>query len=225
MPTDALTMFIQDNMVLLLFAIGVVMVVVILFKKLRSVPPKPDFIKIFQEQSIRDESLNKPNKYDPKFLYRGDTFLGKIVSIDDHKYRTAISKEEYKFKLADWEAQLTSVVFIPKWKWRICIGRKKILRFKTSEAKIEEDKLVFPSSAGFTALGNEYITKSSFKEVSTLVEGFWSKRLFEANVNIMASRMSHIASETPEMAHELNLKRLEIERIRAEKERKLGQLI
>lgn len=225
MPDNAFSIFMEENLVLLLFLFGLIIVFVIIFKKFRSIPPKPDFVRIFHDQSIKDESLNKPNKYEPKYLFRGDILLGKIVSIDSQPYESQTTKEDLKFGLEAWKADLTTVVFKPVWKWKLCLGKKKILRFKTNEAKIENHKLVFPSSMGFTALGNEYISKPSFKEVSTLIEGFWSKRLFEANVNVMASKMSHISSETPEMAHELNLKRLEIERIRAEKERKLGQLI
>jgi hypothetical protein len=226
---NSMSSFIQDNLFLLIVVFIAVFGITLIYKKWRPVPPKPDFIKIFKETNIKDEALNKPNKYEPQYLYRGDVCLGKIVTFDEQKYK---ADDEYidlpdkrKMKIEGFEDNLTTVVFKPKRALWIIWHGKEILRFKTDEAEIKDNKLIFSSDMGFTAIGREYITKTAFKEGSTVIEGSWIKRLFEGNVNVMASRMSHISAETPEMAHELSLKRLEIERIRAEKERKIGSMI
>lgn len=221
----AITIFIEENMILIFILSGMFLGFFMLFKMIRKVPAQPDFIRIFKDQAIKDQQLNKPDEYEPHWLYRGHKLLGKIVAYDEQPYNNQTTKEEDKFGLSNWKANLTTVIFIKPLFMKFCIGSRQILRFKTEEANIENDRLVFPSDAGFTALGGEFITKKSFPEASAVIEGVYSKRLLEANVNIMASKMSHISSESPEMAHELNLKRLEIERIRAEKEKKIGQLI
>lgn len=199
----------------------------VLYKKMRATPSQPDFIRIFNERGIRDETLNVINEYEPNFVYRGNQCLGRIVSYDTKKLKYNPTKQEIDTKagIHGWEAEIATVVFRPKTIWKIYMGAKRILRFKVEEAKIKDRKLIFPSTTGFTALGNEYVTKSSFKEASLLIDTEWSKRLFEANVNVFASKMSHISAETPEMSHELSLKRLEIEKIRAEKQAKVGGLI
>ena len=200
----------------------------ILWKKLRKVNTQPDFIKIFKEQNIRDESLNETGRFDVKWLYRGEEKLGRILDLDTQKINYTPTKQEFDTKagIQGWESDITTIVFRPKNAvLNLWLGEKRILRFKPDEARVEGRKLVFPSSMGFTALGGEYITKTSFKEISTVIESDWNKRLFEANVNVMASKMSHISAETPEMAHELSMKRLEIDKIRADKQAKVGGLI
>lgn len=211
----------------ILLVVGMVFGFVILYKMMRSVPKQPDFVKIFKDQAIRDEDLNMPHDLDPKFLYRGEKLLGRIVRIDsqDVKYEPPKIEKETAQIYDKWEKNLTTVIFRGKTFWNFYLGEKKILIFETGEAKIDGRNLIFPSSVGFTAVGQQYTTKTSFRTVSQIIEGEWSKRLFEANVNVMASRMAHISAETPEMAHELSLRRLDIERIKAEKETKVSGLI
>ncbi len=194
-------------------------------RQMKKIPRMEDYTKVFKDQDIVDQQLNKPDKYEPKWLYRGHELLGKIIAYDEQPHEDIVSKEQEKFMIEGFRETMTVLTFVPKLYGKICIGKGQILRFKSKEAKVEEDKLVFPSTTGFTALGHEYVTKASFKESASIIEGTYAKRLFEANVNLFASRMAHISAETPEMAHELALRRLDIDRIKAEKQMKMGQLI
>lgn len=241
--TADISMFFQQNIMWIALAGGIIFGFIILFKKVRSIPAKPDYIRIFQDRSIRDEALNKPNRYDPKWLYRGDKKLGRIVTIDTKIWKSEKTKEESRIygyskkkkeieepeheftSPIDYEVMITTIVFRMDCFLKFLWYNKRILRFRTEEATVKDDKIIFDSNVGFTALGNEYTTRTSYPETSAIIEGHYSKRLFEANVNVMAGRMEKISAETPEMAHELNLKRLEIEKIRAEKEKKLGSLV
>lgn len=222
------TQFIDQNFIWIAISFGMLLGFLVLYRMIRKVPPKPDFIKVFRDQYARDESLNLPSEFDARILFRGHQLLGKIVGYDVQLHEYVTDFDEKKFAYENWRTQMSSLVFIrpKKFIWfTFYVGKREILLFKKTEAKQEGEKLVFPSDTGFTALGSVFVTKTSFKEASSIIEGVWSKRLFEANVNVMASKMSHIAQESPEMAHELNLKRLEIERIKAEKDKKVGQLI
>lgn len=221
-----MTGFLEDNFLWILLVFGMIMAFIIIYKKVRSIPNKPDYIKIFHDRSIKDESLNKRNKYDPLWIFRGDQRIGKIVSIDTKKYKHDPIKDEYKAGLKqEFEIEITTIVFKINSFLKFFWYGKRILRFITTEAEIKGNKVLFDSTVGFTALGMEYTTKTSYPETSAIVDSHYSKRLFEANVNVMAGKMESISAEDPAYAHELTLKRLEIERIRAEKEKKVGQMI
>ena len=214
----------------IVIGVGSLIGFMILYKKLRSIPKQPDHPRIMAEKMVEDESLNKLHKLNAKWLYRGEEKIGRILTTDTKKYNYTPSKEELDTKagMKGWEMDITTIVFKPKdFMGLYLFSGKKLVKFKESEASISENHkdLIFSSDMGFTALGNVYMTKTSYTEISNVVEAEWSKRLLESNVNIMASKMSHIAAETPEAALELSLKRLEIEKISAEKQAKVGGLI
>ena len=220
--------FLDAHLLELVIMGGMIFGFVIIYKKFRPNQTQPDFLKVMSEKNVKDEDLNVIQSLDAKWLYRGEQRLGRILRSDSKKYNYSPTKEEVATKagIGGWQSEISTIVFRQKdFLGAYLFGQKKVLRFKPSEAQVEGDRLIFASDMGFTALGNEYITKTSFREISTVIESEWSKRLFEANVNVMASKMSHISAETPEMAHELSLKRLDIERIRAEKQQKVGGLI
>lgn len=230
MAIDATTIntFLDAHGFEIVLVVGMAIGFLILYKKLQPNKAQVDFVRIMNERNVKDEDLNDIGKLDPKWIYRGEEKIGKVIKKDDKHFTYKPTKEEVDTKagIYGWEADITTIVFRPKsWFLGLYIGEKKILRFKMGEAIIRDRKLIFPSTVGFTALGNEYVTKNSFKELAQVIDAEYSKRLFEANVNVMASKMSHISAETPEMAHELSLKRLEIEKIRAEKQAKVGGLI
>ena len=236
---SAINTFIEDNLLFLIMAFGILIGFIILWKKMRKVPANPDYLKIFKEKNIHDEMLNKRNKHDPVWLMKGEEVIGRIVAWDSQNYKYVPTKLEKDAGMWDnWEKNITTVVFKEGSRWKWFLGQKRILRFSAEdEGKFEDgklvkhgvirqkNKLVIPSDIGLTALGDEYITKDSYQHISRIVLGEYDKRLMEANVNLMAGHMSKISAETPEMAHELALKRLDIERIRAEKETKVSGLI
>lgn len=225
-PISTFNLFLEQNMFNLVIVGGIAIMILIIYKKWQPTPKQPDFITVFHDNTIEDERLNVPDTYEPKWLYRGHQLIGLIVGYDQHNYDNKdIPREEDKFGLYKWSGNITTVIFRTKTFWKFFLGKKQILKFKSEEANIEENKLVFPSHSGFTALGQVYTTKSSYPEVSSIIEGVYSKRLFEANVNLFASKMSYVSQIDPIMSHELNLKKLEIEKIRAEKEKKIGSLI
>lgn len=201
--------------------------IIILYKKLRIVPKTPDFVRVFRDQLIRDEVMNKPSKYEPRWFYYGDKLIGRIISYDRQNVKYNPPKQEKEAGMYEkWEKKIVTMTIMKKTWWKICLSGKEIIMFQESEAEQQKGrKLVIPSDLGLTALGQVYSTKSSYHFTSRIIEGDWNKRLLEANANVMASRMSHIAQETPEMAHELSMKRLDIDRIRAEKESKVSGLI
>lgn len=220
--------FLNEYGIWLIIIGGMAFGIVFLISKFKGVKKIPDYVKIFNEQSIKDESLNKRNKLDPKWIVYGDEKIGKIMTIDTNRYSYTPTKEEFATKagISQWEDNITTVTFrdrnaiINLW-----LGEKKIMRFKDTEGKRWGDKLIFSSDLGFTALGNQYTTKTGFKETSGVIEADYSKRLFEGNVTIMASKMAGISGETPEFAQERELRRLEIEKIRMEKQSKIGGLV
>lgn len=227
MVESAISTFIEQNIWTIIIGVGTLVGFILLYRYLRPVPRQVDYIKVFNEGTIRDEALNVPHAYHPRWLYRGEGRLGKIVNIHSAivDYKPTKEEREKGQIYDDWKKTLVTIVFREKTFWKFYLNEKKILRFEEGEATYRDDKLIFPSDCAFTAMGKEYMTIGSFQYTSPIVEGNWNKRMLEANVNIMASKMASIASETPEMAHELSLKRLDIERIRAEKETKMSGLI
>lgn len=220
--------FLNEYGIWLIIIGGLAFAVVFLLSKFRGRKQVPDYVKIFKEQSIRDESLNKRNKLDPKWIYYGDEKIGKIMTIDTQRYKYEPTKEERDLKVGiyGWEENITTITFRDRNPIiNIWVGEKKIMRFKESEGKRFGSKLMFSSDFGFTALGNQYTTKTGFKETAGIIDSEYSKRLFEGNVSIMASKMAGISGETPEFAQERELRRLEIEKIRMEKQSKVGGLI
>lgn len=226
MVETALSIFLDENIFSIMIVGGVVVGFVFLYRMLRKVPTQPDYVGVFHDLNIRDEQMNKPTKIDPKMLWRGTEPLGKIISYDTQTYNYNPTKEEKEKGMYDkFLKEITTIVYRPKTFWKFYFGEKRIVLLEKGEGVIQEHRFVIPSSVGLTAIGKTYVTKGSFTETARIVDGTFSKRLYESNVNVMASRMSHIAQETPEMAHELNLARLKIEQIRAEKETKMGGLI
>lgn len=227
--TSFINDFIDQHGLELAIGIGALIGFIILYKKFRKVDKQPDYIKVFNEKSIEDESLNVISSLDPKWLYRGESKLGKIVGSGTKHWRYTPTKLEAETRagITGWEGEVTTIVFRQKdFLGTYLFSGKKLLHFRPEDnGKVHGDKLVFDSKTVFTALGDHFITSNSYKEISTVIESEWNKRLFEANVNIMASKMSHIASESPEMAHELTLARLKIQEVLAQKQSKVGGLI
>jgi hypothetical protein len=79
---EPLAAFVQDNLLTIIIVIGMAFVCLLLYRKLRRIPAQPDFLRIYQEQEIRNENLNKPDAtYGLRYLYRGHQLLGIIHHI------------------------------------------------------------------------------------------------------------------------------------------------
>ena len=237
-PSLALSAFIENNLIYIILIFGIGIGGVFLYKMIRGIPKQTDFIKVFQEKTISDEAMNKTDKkFGIKSLWRGHQYIGRILTYSD-TFQKIQTKTEAKEDNRGWkdkkppEKIIVHTITFKTPSFRI-LGfkffgfKKEILKFTDKDRyKVEEKgKLVFPSDVAFTALGYEYATVNSYPLLTRLIDDNWNKRLLEANVNLMASRMSQMSAESPEMAHELSLKRLEIERIKAEKQLKTGSII
>lgn len=226
--TVLLNEFIDKHGLELIIAGATLIGFIILYKKFRPQQKQIDYAQLNAEMMVKEERFNKPNSLDPKWIWRGDEKIGRIISIDKNSYRYNPTKEETSIKagLTGFEADLMTVTFKQKdFMGTYIFTKPKMMMFSPDDARVREKNLLFSSDVGFTAIGHVYTTKTSYKQVAQVIESEWSKRLLESNVTVMASKMSHISAETPEMAHELSLKRLEIEKIRAEKQAKVGGLI
>lgn len=239
MATDFATAyanFIQENTIWIIIIFGIIIGIVYLWKLFRSIPKQPDFVRIFRDKMVEDEKYNKPDgRYGIRKIYRGEQLLGAVSTISENLF--GVSKIMMTEKKMKWEKipreqmKVYTVTFKrPLFKilgFQIFGFAKEILKFTDKDRWEIKDygHLVFPSDVGFTALGNVYATQSSYRGLSRVIEDEFNKRLFEVNTQLFASRMSQISAETPEMAHELALKRLEIEKIKAEKQLKLGSIV
>lgn len=220
--------FIEQNFIYIIIIMGVIFGAVFLYKKFQPMPREPDYTKIIHGKMVRDQYLNVPSEHYPFYLVRGKKVLGKIIKQSQEVIKYTPTTEEFKagrgHKFPD--TIIETVVFLPKkFLGRFWYGEEQILKFTKGDGEVVGENLVFPSNMVFNSLGDVYFTNTIQKEATSIIEADWSKRLLESNVSVMASKMSHISAETPEMAHDLALKRLDIERIKAEKSAKLGNMI
>ena len=233
--------FLEDNIIFILIAMAIPIGFLFLFRALRKVPGQPDYIRVFRDEMIIDESMNKPEKkYGVKSLWRGRQVLGKVVTISDKIVNVPKKSELVKVGKMDSKGRpidvhkekmrMFTVVFkkpaLNLFLFKIFMG-KEIIHFSDRDEYTIEDKgrLIFPSDTAFTAIGKVFSTTNSYQQLSVVVLDVWNKNLLQANTNLMSSEMAKISAQTPEMAHNLSLKRLEIDKIRAEKQMKIGQII
>ncbi len=235
-PADALNVFLEENATLLAVVIGGPIAALYAYKYLRSVPKQMDYIQVFKDRTVTDEQFNKPDKkFGVKSVWRGSKMLGKVVSFSSTPYKSVKKTDTAKTALWDRKARekimVHTVTFKPVMFQMLGIEfmkfKKEILKFTDLDShEISEDgKLTFPSDVAFNSLGNVYVTMNSYPQLSRIIEDDFNKRLFEVNTQLFASKMTQISAETPEMSHELTLKRLEIEKIKQEKQMKLGNII
>lgn len=229
---------IEENLVMIGLIVAVPILLLYAYKRIRAIPTQPDYIKIFHNQQIADERLNRTEKrYGWKFLYRGHSLLGKIITVSDTKYKTPKKGDYEGVGKREWQQQPKETVNIISITFRRLVfnlgfykifhWHRDILKFteKDHYAIEEGGKLVFPSDVSFTALGECYATVNSYEKLSRVILDNFSTRLLMANTNLMAGEMAKISSISPQMAHELNIKRLEIDKIKAEKMMKMGNII
>jgi len=227
----------QDNFIYIAVAIGVPLIMYLIYRRVQKVPKMVDYIKIYRDGMIQDEDLNKPDSFlGMKGLWRGNMYLGKINTISESQVKLMAKPLEETKKVTEWKdvkrdtMTVYTVVFskplkkignkyIPNWK-------KSILKFtELDKHSFENDKLIFPEDTMFTALGHVYATQNSYDKIARTVLDDHNKRLLMSNTNLMASEMSKISATTPEMAHEISMKRMEIEKVKQEKMMKMGQVV
>lgn len=224
---DVLSQIINDYGVYIVIVIVVGFVIFMVYKMTKKVPQQPDYVKVFTEKSVDEEQLNKTGSYGLKYLYHGDVKLGKITSFSDVYYNVdkRMKRFENEKNIPKERLKIFTVTF-KKPMIKFFYGfKKEILKFtERSDYKVEQKKLVFPEYTTFTCVGNHFVTQDSLEPLSRVIEADFCKYLFSTNTNLMAAEMSKISAERPEMAHELALKRLEIEKVKAEKAAKLSSI-
>ncbi|MBU1613653.1 hypothetical protein KKC87_04500 [Patescibacteria group bacterium] len=232
----AYSQFIQENTIWIIIIVAVIIGLIYLYKLLRSVPKQPDYVRIFRDKMIQDEKYNKPDaRYGIRRVYRGEQLIGSVASISENIFgvsKIMMTEKNFKWdKIPRENVKVYTIAFKPPLfkilGFQLFSFKKEILKFTERDRwKIKErGHLVFPSDVGFTSLGHVYATQTSYRQLSRVIEDEFNKRLFEVNTQLFASRMTQISAETPEMSHELALKRLEIEKIKAEKQLKLGSIV
>lgn len=236
----ALNLFIEENLALIVLIVGIPVGLLYLYKIYRKVPAQPDYIRVFKESMLWEEKLNKPDKkYGLKYIYRGKKKIGKILSMADGLYNVPRKSELHKVGRATDKGQpidvgkerlrIFTVTFRPIHYTFLGIDvswGKEILKYsEKDEFVVEDQKIIFGSDVSFTSLGQVYATLNSYQQISTTILDIWNKNLLQSNTNLYSSEMVKISAQTPQMAHELALKRLEIEKIKADKMAKLSNII
>lgn len=232
MATDInvlISTFINEYAIFVIIAIAAVLGISYLYKMMRNIPKQVDYVKVFHENMIRDENLNIPDKnLGMKYLYRGEQLLGKIISFSTGKFDLIKDRETVKSMNWDKKKKEAKVIYTITFKrpkkllyFRTFLGRKEILKYTEQDTWSNEgDRLVFPEYVSFTSLGKVYMPINSYEDTSRIVQDDINRQLNSVQTNLYAGQMQSISAQTPEMAHQLSLKRLEIEKIKAEKQMK-----
>lgn len=220
---------INDYGVLIAVGVASFFGITYLYKMIRKIPKQVDYVKIFHENMIRDENLNKPDqKLGYKYLYRGEQLLGKILSFATGKFDLLKDPETVKSMYWDKKKKEAKVIYtvtfrrpIKFMRMNLFLGKREILKYTDIDTWTREgNKLVFPEYVSFTSLGKVYMPINSYEDTSRIVQDDINRQLMNVHTNLYAGQMQSISAQTPEMAHELSLKRLEIEKIKAEKSMK-----
>jgi hypothetical protein len=235
---EPLAAFVQDNLLTIIIVIGMAFVCLLLYRKLRRIPAQPDFLRIYQEQEIRNENLNKPDAtYGLRYLYRGHQLLGIIQSLShtwvnsERKPQTTskfLRQDQKVYEGTKAKIKIGTVTFKrPVWKFK-GLGKTDILRFTEEDDFTEEHSrkaLVFPETTAFNCIGNTYCTVNSYPVLSRVLEDNFNKHLFNLNANFMASAMSQIQGIRPEWAFMLEQKRMEIQAAEKAKQMKISGIL
>ncbi len=191
---------------------------------IKKVPQNPDYIKIFEKKSIVDESMNKPDRLlGLKYLYRGNEYLGRIVTFGKQEHQIKFRKERSK-EVNEEQKQVYTLTWKPKVFLKVIHSfTKHILKFTEDDNfRQEGNKLVFAESVNFTSLGNEFITSNTSQFTSKIIEDTWNKRLFEGSANAFANQMLKVSGYTVDYAQQRKMEELEIEKLKEQKKMKTG---
>lgn len=202
---------------------GVIFGFMILLRKIQPIKKQPDYMEVFKTMFIEDEALNVPNKiYGLKELFKGGEKLGDIVSFS-HQFvnaakKTVMSYDEGKSRWKEIPREMIEVytIVFSKPSSIPLIGmffkQNYIMKFEPiNQHEIQNKRIIFPEWVSFTQMGKVYFPKESFGKISRVIDDDYSKRFWEVNTQSYAATMANISAQTPEMAHELALKRLEIQ--------------
>jgi len=232
MATDInvfISQFINEYAIFIIIIVATGLGILYAYKMLRGIPKQVDYVKVFHESMIRDENLNVPDKkLGYKFLYRGEQLLGKIMSFSTGKFDLVKDRETVKSMNWDKKKKEAKVVYtvtfrrpINVMRIKMFLGKKEILKYTDQDTfSTEGNRLVFPEYVSFTSLGKVYMPINSYEDTSRIIQDDINRQLNSVQTNLYAGQMQSISAQTPEMAHELSLKRLEIEKIKAEKQMK-----
>lgn len=235
---DQLTAFINDNAILI---IVVVAALVILFLVLKHTggkkTPRKDFMKIYKEEQIKGESLNKPDKlFGLKTLWRGHELLGRIVTFSEMIYsvpkKPSDTKFESRFKdVPRKEIPVMTITFRKTWfkilNAQVYRRESDILRFThEDEWHVQKNgRLVFPSHTPFHSLGEQYLTLNSYEWTSGVVQDQINKSLFATTNNAYAAQMERISLFEPQANLQLQIEREKIKQIEASKKLQMSNVI
>jgi hypothetical protein len=222
--------WILNNMIGIAAIAGVAVLGVFVIRMFRKTPKNPDYVKIWADKSVEDEVLNVPDRlFGLQYVFRGERLLGKIMKYDEQKVKinpTPENPDEKKEKYAEGKEQtVCTITFRQRSSLNLFLGKIQQILCLLQDFKTEGNKIVFPSSTGFTSLGNHYIVKSSYPEGAKVVEMNWARRFAEAQANAFGNQMLKISGLVVEYAEERRLRELEIEKLRAEKQIKSGNII
>jgi hypothetical protein len=219
--------WLTDNIVVIGIFVAVIYFGYMIYRQTKKVPPVPDFIKVWKDRAVDEEKLNKvEKKFGAKWLYRGEEYLGQIKTFGKQKYKVNMHPEKDKPQPDDFaEKEVVTITFSPQVFGRIHSGKRHILRFIDGEARMENGKLVFPSYFTFTSFGNEFISLAMIQPTTKVIEDNWNKRLYEASANAFANQMLKISGYLTEFAQQRKVQELEIEKMKAERQMKMGSII
>jgi len=194
---------------------------------MKRIPTTPDYMKIYEQKAIQEEKLNKPDKkFGPKWLYRGDVYLGKILTFNEQDYKVEIKDEKGRETEPAETKKMITLTFRPHLIGRFHRRAKNIVRILRDEIVFEgQHKLILPSNLSLTNLGNEYVSQNNFKFISQVLTDTWNKRLLENSANATANQMLKISGFVTEFAQERQLKELEIKKMQEEKKLRQGSII
>ncbi len=193
----------------------------------KKTPQHPDYIKIFEKKSIIDETMNKPDRImGLKFLYRGNEYLGRIVTFGKQKHEIKFKDEKGRPEKEEIKDVYT-LTYKPKIIGKIHSLTKHIVRFTEDDnfRREEGGKLVFPESINFTSLGNEFVTSNSYEFTSKIIGDNWNKRLFENSANAFSGQMLKVSGFISDYAQARAMEEIEIKKLEAQKKLKMGNII
>ena len=237
-PTEPIAAFINDNLLTIIVVIGMGFIILMLYRKIRRIRPQPDFLRIYAQEEIRNENLNRPDAtYGLRYLFRGHQLLGVIKSLSvvlvnaEKKVQTVskfLSRDAKIYEGQKAKIKVYTITFRrPMWKFK-GLGKIDILRFTEEDDFIEEHSqkaLVFPETTAFNCIGNTYCTINSYPVLSKVLEDNFNKHLFNLNANFMAAAMSQIQGIRPEWAFLLEQRRMEIQAAEKAKQMKISGII
>ena len=227
---DFAVQFLLDNILYFVIVAAAAFGIFFAYRFLKKIPKNPDYVRIWNEQNIEDEKFNKTDTmFGYKFLFRGERLLGKILTFSNVKMSINPTPEDptkYKEgKAEEIEEDICTVVFKPHTTGKLYLGKKTMIKFLKDDVRYEGKRIAIPENYAITALGNCYFVHQSLPAITKSIEANWSRRFAEAQANAYGQQMLKVSGFITEYAQERRLRELEIDKLKAEKQLKMGTVI